>query len=158
MALTAKQQTFVDSHEGNTTKAAAMAGISRCYGARLMMDVTKQNSEPSALAVQTAIKARNKGKNDGLIANREERQQIWTSIARGDPQKIDEQIDEETGETKPIMSIPSVSDRLRASELLGKSEIDFPQKHTHEADRQSLADIAAIVGAETKQIESKVVD
>lgn len=106
MALTAKQQLFADVHNGNTTEAAKIAGLSRGYASRLMMDVAKSSTEPSALAVQDAIKARNV--DNPKIMTRERRQELWTIWTEG--------------EEKPT------SEQLKASELLGKSELDFTEK------------------------------
>lgn len=106
MALTAKQQLFADVHNGNTTEAAEIAGISRGYASRLMMDVAKSSTEPSALAVQEAIKARNV--HNPKIMSRTERQELWTTWTKGKEKPSPEQ--------------------LKASELLGKSELDFSEK------------------------------
>ncbi|MHC4499086.1 MAG: terminase small subunit [Planctomycetota bacterium] len=133
--LTHKQQAFVDVYDGNTTKAAAMAGISRSYASRIMMDGAKQSSEPSALAVQTAIQERNKDNKD--IADRQERQKFWSDNMR------DESAD--------------ISVRLKASELLGKSELDFGERRLDETP-QSLADIAALLASKRRAVPSKVMD
>ena len=149
MALTAKQQTFVDVHNGNTTEAAEIAGISRGYASRLMMDVAKRSTEPAALAVQTAIKERNKGKNDGLIADREERQEFWTKILRGELTDVVvlDGVELDCRESQLVI-------RMKASELLGKSELDFGERHLDETP-QTLADIAALMGHRRRQIASK---
>lgn len=169
MALTAKQQAFVDCHKGNTTEAAAIAGISREYAARMMQDVTKRYAEPSALAVQTAIKERNKGKNDGLIASREERQEFWSKIQRGELTDIVVLDGVEIDCRESTLTV-----RMKASELLGKSELDFGDRIKHEGEplpmqmivfaalggpeppqELSKAIEATIVPAETRKIESK---
>ncbi len=130
MALTAKQKLFADVHEGNTTEAAAIAGISREYGARLMQDVTKRYAEPAAMAVQERIRSRNV--DNPAILTRIDRQELWSKWALG--------IEKPTAE------------QLRASELLGKSEADFVDV-IRGADSMLL-----VLGSPRKQIESKVVE
>lgn len=123
MALTAKQQAFVDAYDGKTHEAAAVADISESYARQLMMDGTKRYAEPSALAVQEAIRKRNKGKNDGVIADREERQEFWSRIMRGDLTDIVvlDGVELDCRESQLMV-------RMKASELLGKSELDFTEK------------------------------
>ena len=125
MVLTAKQQAFVDVHRGNTTEAATIAGISRGYASQLMMDVAKSSIPESSLAVQEAIKVRNE--DNPAIADRQERQEFWTSVQRGDKQK-DKAVDIENGIETQVERIPSLAERIKASELLAKSELDFTEK------------------------------
>lgn len=97
--LTDKQQKFVDCYDGDIKKAAKKAGLSYDYARRL---VTKRH-------IVEAV--RNRMDNEirpEMIATRQERQKFWT-----DTMKDEEQ---------------SMRDRLKASELLGKSEMDFPNK------------------------------
>ena len=100
--LTARQQRFVDAYDGNATQAAIAAGYSaknaRNTGARMR---TRAN-------IRAALRAREKDRSAPMIATREERQAFWTEIMR----------DENT----MIMA------RLKAAELLGKSEADFVEK------------------------------
>ena len=120
--LTIKQKIFADAHNGNTTEAAAIAGLSESYARHLMMDSTKPHAEPAALAVQERIKARNR--DNPAILSRIERQELWSKWT--------------TGKEKPT------PEQLKASELLGKSELDFGERHVN-VD-MSLADIAARMG------------
>ena len=103
--LTAKQQRFIDCFNGNATAAALEAGYSPKnagkIGAQLMNNAR----------IAAAIQAREKERSDAAIMTREERQKLWSDLARN--------ADETT------------RDRLRATELLGKSEGDF-------LDRQEL--------------------
>ncbi len=132
MALTAKTKLFADVHNGNTTEAAAIAGISRGHASHLMMDVAKSSIPESSLAVQERIKARNVG-NEAILT-RVERQELWSKWTKGTEKPTPEQ--------------------LKASELLGKSELDFGERHVDETP-QTLADIAALMGHRRRQIESK---
>ena len=97
--LTDKQQKFIDCYDGDIKDAAKKAGISYEYARRL---VTKGH-------ILKAI--RNRIDNEirpTMIASRQERQKFWSEIMKDKTQ--------------------TMKDRLRASELLGKSEMDFPNK------------------------------
>ena len=103
--LTIKQQRFVDFYDGNATEAALKAGYSKrsaySQGQRLLKkDVIKR-----------AVQGREAKKTSKMIMSREERQEFWTQVATG---RIPE---------------ASMADRLRASELLGKSCADFVDRH-----------------------------
>ena len=100
--LTAKQQRFVSAYDGNATEAMIAAGYS-AKSAASNVDKILKNTE-----IQTAIQNREKARNSAAIATREERQTFWTSVLR----------DPET----------ELRDRLRASELLGRSEGDFLER------------------------------
>ncbi len=93
---TAKQQRFIDSYDGNIKRAAAESGLSYDYARRL---VTKSH-------ILEAIRNRQDTEVRPItIANRQRRQEFWSKTM------LDETL--------------SMGDRLRASELLGKSEADF---------------------------------
>jgi len=97
--LTDKQQKFIDCYDGDTKKAAKTAKLSYDYARRL---VTKGH-------ILKAIRYRIDNEiRPAMIATRQERQKFWSEIMK---------------DTKQTMR-----DRLRASELLGKSEMDFPNK------------------------------
>ena len=86
----------------NASEAARRAGYSAKTAAsqaeRLLRNVE----------ISEAVKKALEEKNTALIATREERQKFWTMILRDDDSRM--------------------SDRLKASELLGKSECDFSEK------------------------------
>ncbi len=104
VALTTKQKAFVAAYDGNATEAARAAGYSgsdatlATAGYRLM-----RHAE-----VRAAINAREEGALAPLVLTREERQELWSRMA------MDEKLD--------------ASVRLRASELLGKSQADFTER------------------------------
>ena len=108
--LTTKQQRFVDFYDGNGTEACRKAGYKgddNSLGAqanRLLRNVK----------IKEAIKQREEKRTRKDIATREERQKFWTGMMN----------DEEATETA----------RLRASELLGKSEADFVEKREIDID------------------------
>ena len=99
MALTLKRQAFVQSYTGNATKAALSAGYSERTAHVIGHELLKKPE------IKEAIQNRMGERVNSLIADREERQAFWTEIMRD-------------RESDP-------KDRLRASELLGKSEGDF---------------------------------
>ena len=100
--MTPKQRRFVELYNGNATEAAIAAGYSRktarSIGQRILTNVD----------IAEAIKAREDKELRHFIANREERQRLWTEIMN-DPEM-------------------KTSDKLRASELLGRSEGDFIER------------------------------
>lgn len=100
--LTAKQRRFVEAYDGNATQAAIAAGYSE-KTARFMGH--ENLTKPYILA---EIKARDTIRSTPLIASRAERQQFWSSVMRDKEQMM--------------------RDRLKAAELLGKSEADFVER------------------------------
>ena len=102
MGLTTKQRRFVEAYDGNATRAAIAAGYSERWAASNIDKILK-NTE-----IRAAINDREQTRIDGFIATREERQRFWTRIMR------DENAD--------------MKDRLRAAEVLGRSEGDFIER------------------------------
>ena len=107
MALTPKQRRFVEAYTGNATEAARVAG----YGGNddVLRSIGSENLAKPDIAA--AIKARETVVVDGLIASRSERQAFWSSLQRN--------------------TAIDLQHRLRASELLGKSEADFTERVEH---------------------------
>ncbi len=102
MALTPRKLKFVQVYDGNAKEAAIAAGWSEATakqaGHRAMQDVE----------VLEAIQAREGSELAPAIATRKERQAFWTAQMR-DPDA-------------------ELRERLKASELLGRSEADFTEK------------------------------
>jgi len=100
--FTLKQREFIECYCGNATEAAVAAGYSqrtaRSQGQRLLTNAD----------ILKVVKEREKMNLADKIANRQERQKFWSSVMK-DPQL-------------------SMRDRLKASELLGKSEADFKDR------------------------------
>lgn len=100
--LTAKQRRFVELYNGNATEAAIAAGYSKktayAAGQRLLKNVE----------IVEAIRAREHKRLRPQIATREERQAFFTKVMLDADQRM--------------------SDRLKAAELLGKSEGDFLER------------------------------
>jgi phage terminase small subunit len=99
--LTAKQARFVAAYDGNAADAARKAGYS---GTDQALGVTGYRLLKNP-QIKAAIAGRESKKTGGLIATREKRQAFWSAMME----------DVEA----------SASDRLRASELLGKAGGDF---------------------------------
>lgn len=107
MPLNARQQAFVDAYDGDGVAAARKAGYSGTPEV-LAITASKLLRVPK---VREAIEARRATATKANIASREERQGFWTSVMRD--------------QDGPMF------DRLKASELLGKSEADFLERHDH---------------------------
>lgn len=97
--LSTKQKRFIAAYNGNATAAAIEAGYSERNADKIGPQLM---ANPRIIA---AIQAREKERNENAIATREERQRFFTAIMRDNEQPT--------------------RDRIRATELLGKSEGDF---------------------------------
>ncbi|NCC96729.1 MAG: terminase small subunit [Synergistales bacterium] len=102
MALTAKQRAFVEAYDGNATEAAIAAG----YSKKTAYSIGQENLKKPEIMKE--IKNRESRQLRPLIWSREQRQKFWSEVAN-DPNQ-------------------DMRDRLRASELLGKSECDFTDR------------------------------
>ena len=100
--LTARQKRFIGAFEGNATEAARLAG----YSPKTADKIASQLMDKPEII--TAIRERENARSSAEIMTREQRQIFWTAIAR-DPEQ-------------------PTKDRLRASELLAKSEGDFIER------------------------------
>lgn len=100
--LTTKQKRFIAAYTGNASAAAIAAGYSEktsySAGQRLLKNVD----------IQEAIRCREGERRASLIADREARQIFWTAIMNDENENM--------------------ATRLRASELLAKSEGDFLER------------------------------
>lgn len=127
--LTPRQRKFVEVFEGNATAAARKAGYTGSDAAlgKSGFDLLRNPKVQAALAERDS-------KSDH-IATREERQRFWTRT----------------------MQNPGVEyrDRLKASELLGRSNADFVEKMIHEAGA-GLAEIMATTWGERSRAKAVV--
>jgi len=116
--LTLKQQAWCDAYlAGNTAwKSARIAGYSG-NDATMRVRGSKQLSKGN---IQEYLA--NAHKNSPLVASREQRQKFWTDVMNGN-------ITERGND-------PKLSDRLRASELLGKTQADFIDRIDHSGSMQ----------------------
>jgi phage terminase small subunit len=115
-ALTARRRAFVLAYigeaRGNATDAARRAGYAHPdpEGARLLGDA---RVSAAILAFRETVEA-------ATVATVEELRTLWTAIARGEVQDVTRD-----GEKAPA----GLAARLRASELLGKSQGAFLDRH-----------------------------
>lgn len=101
--LTARQRRFVEAYDGNASEAARQAGYSPKWADKFGPNLIGKNREIAA-----AIREREEKRVNSLILSREQRQVFWSTVVQ------DEDAD--------------MRDRLKASELLGRSEGDFLEK------------------------------
>ncbi len=100
--LTLRQRAFVQAYTGNAAEAARQAGYSertcRAIGQRLLTQVD----------IKQALREREQERLNPLIASREQRQEFWTQTMWDENQEMQH--------------------RLKAAELLGRSEGDFMER------------------------------
>lgn len=117
MKLNAKQSAFVEAYNGNATEAALKAGYSPktavFQGSKLLRN----------RKVAEALQTRQERESRARIATRQQRQEFWTETMQGTENEM--------------------RDRLKASELLGKSEGDFLERRTGD-DAPDLARLLKI--------------
>lgn len=101
--LTVRQQAFVDAYSGDIQAAAKATGLNYTYARQLL---AKNNKVIQAIKNRQDTEVRPKH-----IATRQERQQFWSDTMLDDSVEF--------------------RDRLRASELLGRSEADFTENLAH---------------------------
>ena len=99
--LTSNQLAFVEAYAGDIKAAAEAVGMSYDYARQL---ITKPH-------IVAAIHKRDSERIRPFIMSRQDRQKFWTDVA----------LDKEQ----------AMRDRLRAAELLGKSEADFTDRVEH---------------------------
>src|SRR5512138_975148 len=95
---------------GNATKAAILAGYSPKSAARIGYRLTRKVHIQSAIGQRAAT---SKG-----VMTRARRQEFWSDVSEG----------------RGDFSKASLKDRLKASELLGKSQADFIERHEHDVN------------------------
>lgn len=119
--LTEKQRRFVEAYMGEANGVAAEAArIAGYKGNNANVLGAQLTANPS---VKAAIEERQRG--DPLIATREERQRLWTSIARGEPQM-------QLIDGKGVVRAPALRDRILALQHLAKASGDFVERVKHE--------------------------
>ncbi len=112
-----KQARFCEVYDGNRTQAAKIAGYANpeVAGCRLL----KLDKIQKAIANRELIGI----KSD--IMTRQDRQKYWTDTIKNEEE--------------------STKDRLKASELLGKSQADFVERTRHEGPDGQQVNIAMII-------------
>lgn len=116
--MTPKQQAFVEHYAacGNATEAARQAGYS---AGRARVIGSENLTKP---AIQTALAALTEKVSSERIADAKERQEFWTAAMRGKDKYRKEEDGEGEGEGIEM------KDRLKASELLGRAQLDFVER------------------------------
>jgi len=126
--LTEKQRRFVEAYAangGNATEAARAAGYRKPHpqGAENLQKPT----------IKDAIEKLRGSTTTAAVLTREERQAFWSQMVRGDAQD---------GDGNP----PSFRDRLRASELLARSQGDFLDRQETTSDSMMKEFLDSIMG------------
>ena len=102
MGLTVRQQAFVNAYTGNAAEAARQAGYSAKTAYRIGQELLNKPE------IVDAIRGRAEEAQKPLIATREQRQRFWSEVMLDTNQEMQH--------------------RLKAAELLGKSECDFSER------------------------------
>lgn len=110
--LTPRQRKFAEMYAGNGTQAAREAGY---HGDDNTLAQTARELLRNP-QVAKVVRDREAKEIRPHVATRHERQEFWTKVMQG----LDGEAD--------------LRDRLKASELLGKSEADFVDRLKHEGD------------------------
>lgn len=123
MKLTAKQRRFVQEYliDLNATQAAIRAGYSKNSARQVG---TENLSKPS---IKQAIDERLKQIDEEKTADAKEIREFWTRVMRGDEKETVLRYDSEGHQVETEISV-SMKDRIKASEMLGKSFAMFTDK------------------------------
>ncbi len=105
MKLTQRARKFGELYDGNATKTAKAAGFK---GSDNVLAQTGRRMLRNDQVLEI-IKKREKKKTGPIIASREERQNFWTDVMKNNEEDM--------------------GSRLKASELLGRSQADFIDNH-----------------------------
>ena len=122
--LNTMQQKFADNYngEGTGTQSAILAGYSPKTAYSTASRLLKHSEVIRYLNKRKDIEAEEvMSERKAIIMSRHERQAFWSAVANG-----------EVGETQVVGGISilvpaKMNDRLKASELLGRSEADFTE-------------------------------
>ena len=123
MKLTAKQERFVQEYliDLNATQAAIRAGYSRKTAGVIGVENLKKPY------IREAIEEKLKQIDDEKTADTKEIREFWTRVMRGDEKETVLKYDGEGHQVETEISV-SMKDRMKASEMLGKSFAMFTDK------------------------------
>jgi hypothetical protein len=123
--LLPKHRVFIEAFDGDPVEAARIAELSTTEDGlkRISKKLMKQPLIIKALEERSKYMDTTKR----VIATREERQELWTKIMINEDPHLKPEYDSNNVPIKPLANIP-LATRLKASELLGKSEADFVDK------------------------------
>ena len=119
-AVTLKERRFVEAYTsgdaaGNSAAAARYAGYSVRTAGQLGSRLLKKVEVRAAIEAETLrVRQQSEQERQADVATRQKRQQFWTEVMEGKFDGV------------------SMKDRLKASELLGRSQADFTDVHQHE--------------------------
>jgi hypothetical protein len=135
--ITQKERLFIEAYTGDEVEAMQVAGFTGAP-AFLKRKAELLLSQPH---IQEAIQTRTKyiAATKKAIADREERQELWTAVMRNEHPYKKQEFDA-NGVPLPEENIP-LPVRLKASEMLGKSEADFVER----IDMRSKISISEII-------------
>jgi phage terminase small subunit len=121
-SLTEKQRRFVEAYMGQAagnghlaSKLAGYKGNANTLKA-VASNLLRQQNIREAMGQRTA--------ECPLVATRQERQEFWTKVMQGKETQVVKVLEDGT----PVEMSPEMKDRLKASELLGRSQGDFIEK------------------------------
>lgn len=123
MKLTAKQKRFVQEYliDLNATQAAIRAG----YSKKSAHSIGPENLEKPE--IKQAIDERLKQIDEEKTADAKEIREFWTRVMRGEEKDTVLRYDNEGHQVETEINV-SMKDRIRASELMGKSFAMFTDK------------------------------
>lgn len=125
MNLTKRHRLFVEAWDGtNRVAAMRLAGYEGTdeYLKRRADDLLKQPLIQEAIRMRSEYSA----KTETAIADRKARQEWWTKLMYNKDEDAHPEVDKKTGVSVPKVNVP-YNVRVKASELLGKSEGDFSE-------------------------------
>jgi phage terminase small subunit len=117
--LNKRQRAFVAAYDGNASEACRISGYSVSQATKLIrmpkiiaaLEKKASEHQHSMKASMTKVMADNARLVGGAIAAREDRQAFWTNVMLAEDENM--------------------MFRLKASELLGKAQGDFIERHEH---------------------------
>lgn len=123
MKLTAKQERFIQEYlvDLNATQAAIRAGYSKKSARQVG---TENLSKPS---IKSVIDAKLKQIDDEKTADAKEVREFWSRVMRGEEKETVLRYDNEGHQVQEQIDV-SMRDRIKASELIGKSFAMFTDK------------------------------
>ena len=123
MKLTAKQKRFVQEYliDLNATQAAIRAG----YSKKSAHSIGPENLEKPE--IKQAIEEKLKQIDEEKTADAKEIREFWTRVMRGEEKDTVLRYDNEGHQVETEIDV-SMKDRIRASELMGKSFAMFTDK------------------------------
>ncbi|MDX8417909.1 MAG: terminase small subunit [Absicoccus sp.] len=123
MKLTAKQKRFVQEYliDLNATQAAIRAG----YSKKSAHSIGPENLEKPE--IKQAIEEKLKQIDEEKTADAKEIREFWTRVMRGEEKDTVLRYDNEGHQVETEINV-SMKDRIRASELMGKSFAMFTDK------------------------------